>query len=271
MFGRNGFQLIEQLLQREAGGLAGVPPGTRVHLELHSPNGPSGPIPIEQLSNLAARRQQVPMSQSAWIMKAVNDLSALPTFSRWYHTSKLFYGATSQERATKLTNHIILMLLPITKEALAKQRAEKGEKSKELENPSESDEEREKKESKNKKEPGELHEPEAREEEMREAVPHEAPPIYQQGDVEMSEVAAAETTGSAPESNQATTNVPAPEVAPSTTAAPQEAPADAPASGEASSTTQESGDASTSAPRERVTVKIYGRDVDITDTGIDPS
>lgn len=270
MFGRNGFQLIEQLLQREAGGLAGVPPGTRVHLELHSPNGPSGPIPIEQLSNLAARRQQVPMSQSAWIMKAVNDLSALPTFSRWYHTSKLFYGATSQERATKLTNHIILMLLPITREALAKQRAEKGEKSKELENPSESEEEKEKKESKN-KEVGELHEPEAREEEMREAVPHEAPPIYQQGDVEMSEVATVEPSASAPESNQTSTNAPAQEEAPSGTDAPQEAPADASASGEASGTAQGSGEASTSAPRERVTIKIYGRDVDITDTGIDPS
>ena len=240
MFGRNGFQIIEQLLQREAGGLAGgVPAGARVHLELHSPNGPSGSIPIEQLTNLHARRQQTPQTQSANILSAVNGLAALPTFSRWFDSAKMFYGATAQERASKLANHIVLMLLPAAREASAKVRAEEEQKNKEIEAKEKKDEEiRKQKEAealaKKEQEEKEAREQQAREEEMREAErPQEAEP---------------------PAQGESQPQAPAEDVEMNDEAA-----------------SQQPQEASTSAPRERVSVQINGRDVDITDTGIDPS
>lgn len=211
-----------------------------MHLELHSPNGPSGSIPIEQLTNMHSRRQQTPQTHSANILSAVNGLAALPTFSRWYDSAKLFYGSTSQERSSKITNHIILMLLPAAREASAKARAEEAEKTKELEAKTKKDEEdkaQKEAEEKSKKEQEEkdAREKQAHEEEMREAerpqeVQSEAqaesqPQAQQQEDVEMAE--------------------------------------DAPA--------EQQQDASSSAPQERVSIQINGRDVDITNTGIDPS
>lgn len=217
-----------------------MPAGARVHLELHSPNGPSGSIPIEQLTNLHARRQQTPQTQSANILNAVNGLAALPTFSRWYDSAKLFYGSTAQERASKIANHIVLMLLPAAREASAKARAEEEEKTKELESKAKKEEEEKAQKeagekAKKEQEQKEAREQQAREEEMREAErPQEAQPetqsesqpqAEQQEDVEMAEDTSA----------------------------------------------QQSQEAVASAPRERVSVQINGRDVDITDTGIDPS
>ena len=216
MLGRDGVQFLEQLIQREAGIGGGVPSGARVHLEVHSPNGPSGSIPIEQFSRFGSQRDQTPQTQSANIMSAVEQLTAQPTFNRYHDECKLLYNGTINDRVSNINNQIVWMLMPDARELSAKAREEEEQRKKE-------EEEKAKKEAEEK-------ETKEREEEMREVERTQNENDNNNEDVNMNE----------DDNNDTNNNNNEPE-------------------------------ASTNEPRERVFIKINGSDVDITDTGIDPS
>ena len=231
MLGRDGVQFLEQLIQREAGIGGGVPSGARVHLEVHSPNGPSGSIPIEQFSRLGSQRDQTPQTQSANIMSAVEQLTAQPTFNRYHDECKLLYNGTINDRVSNINNQIVWMLMPDARELSAKAREEEEQRKKEEEKAKKEAEEKEKKEAEEKaKKEAEEKETKEREEEMREVERTQNENNNDNEDVNMNE----------DDNNDTNNNNNEPE-------------------------------ASTNEPRERVFIKINGSDVDITDTGIDPS
>ena len=232
MLGRDGVQFLEQLIQREAGIGGGVPSGARVHLEVHSPNGPSGSIPIEQFSRFGSQRDQTPQTQSANIMSAVEQLTAQPTFNRYHDECKLLYNGTINDRVSNINNQIVWMLMPDARELSAKAREEEEQRKKEEEEKAKKEaEEKEKKEAEEKaKKEAEEKETKEREEEMREVERTQNENDNNNEDVNMNE----------DDNNDTNNNNNEPE-------------------------------ASTNEPRERVFIKINGSDVDITDTGIDPS
>ena len=231
MLGRDGVQFLEQLIQREAGIGGGVPSGARVHLEVHSPNGPSGSIPIEQFSRLGSQRDQTPQTQSANIMSAVEQLTAQPTFNRYHDECKLLYNGTINDRVSNINNQIVWMLMPDARELSTKAREEEEQRKKEEEKAKKEAEEKEKKEAEEKaKKEAEEKETKEREEEMREVERTQNENNNDNEDVNMNE----------DDNNDTNNNNNEPE-------------------------------ASTNEPRERVFIKINGSDVDITDTGIDPS
>ena len=231
MLGRDGVQFLEQLIQREAGIGGGVPSGARVHLEVHSPNGPSGSIPIEQFSRFGSQRDQTPQTQSANIMSAVEQLTAQPTFNRYHDECKLLYNGTINDRVSNINNQIVWMLMPDARELSAKAREEEEQRKKEEEKAKKEAEEKEKKEAEEKaKKEAEEKETKEREEEMREVERTQNENDNNNEDVNMNE----------DDNNDTNNNNNEPE-------------------------------ASTNEPRERVFIKINGSDVDITDTGIDPS
>ena len=231
MLGRDGVQFLEQLIQREAGIGGGVPSGARVHLEVHSPNGPSGSIPNEQFSRFGSQRDQTPQTQSANIMSAVEQLTAQPTFNRYHDECKLLYNGTINDRVSNINNQIVWMLMPDARELSAKAREEEEQRKKEEEKAKKEAEEKEKKEAEEKaKKEAEEKETKEREEEMREVERTQNENDNNNEDVNMNE----------DDNNDTNNNNNEPE-------------------------------ASTNEPRERVFIKINGSDVDITDTGIDPS
>ncbi|KAI0633753.1 hypothetical protein C8Q77DRAFT_809629 [Trametes polyzona] len=173
------------------------------------------------------------------------SLEPLLTTQRWGEEAKMLHGRFEQTRLSKLQNHVIIALLPDAVEAYKKAKeAEEREQARQREEEARAAEAAAKKE-----------------EEEREAAEK----------AKQEEEAKAAAEAAAAEEAAASAAAPAPdldvEMVDATTESPEGAPAENGPEAAESSTHQ--GEAA--AEPERVTVMIHGSEVDITDTGIDPT
>ncbi|KAK1218494.1 E3 ubiquitin-protein ligase tom1 [Marasmius sp. AFHP31] len=192
------------------------------------------------------------------------SLEPLLTLQRWAEEVKILHGDFVGERAAKIANHLILALLPASIEAekQAKVKAEEdAKKQREVEEARAQEEAKAQETSK------------AQEEEKARSDPSESAPAENQAvpkEDEPSNDAAQETRASS--EDQTMEDLPGVAVDGDTEMA--DASAETPSgindSGDASAQASTSATAEAPAPA-RVTVTINGTDVDITDTGIDPT
>lgn len=178
------------------------------------------------------------------------EFDPFSTLQRWGEEAKILHGKFSAERFMKLTNHLILAMLPDAiekqKEAKVKEEKEAAERREaEAKAEAEAKEEAEKAAAAAAEKAREEEEAKARQEAEASSA-ESAAPVVATEDVDMAD---------------ATPEQPAPPIEDAEAQAGPSVPAAAEAAGEAS----------TSAAPERVTVMIHGSAVDITDTGIDPT
>lgn len=189
----------------------------------------------------------------------LNDVQAfipLSTSQRWMHESRITQGKFTNERLARLTNHVIVALLPAAREAAleAKVRAEKEA--------AEREEEARKEESRKE----ELRKEEEAREELRRQAEAEAPRALDPQEPEGTNTAPlttdVEMVDSRPEDASVSADT---EMADSPALAVSVSDPLAPQPPEPSS------EPSASTSSARVTVLVHGNPVDITDTGIDPT
>ncbi|KAF9447492.1 hypothetical protein P691DRAFT_776106 [Macrolepiota fuliginosa MF-IS2] len=245
IMGPGSTQFLQQILT--AGGAHGfqLDMGNMVNLDrLHR-------RPNQGVISAAIRVERGPRTSSP---RQGREFDPLLTLQRWAEEAKILNGEFVSERSGKLTNHVILALLPAAAEARKKAKA--AEKEAEEKAVREREEERARQEADTKK----------REEEQAESTTEPVPPVT---DVAAEDTqpaqATAEPVGTTSLDDQAMEVVAVDQdtlMADATAAEASEADAFDEPNAEASAAAQTS---------QRVTVIIHGSPVDITDTGIDPT
>ncbi|KAH8107868.1 hypothetical protein BXZ70DRAFT_1014411, partial [Cristinia sonorae] len=200
-------------------------------LQRHARNGFSASIRLERTPRTGEHRADH------------RSFEPLVTMQRWTAEVKTLHGKYEQSRTSKLTNHVILALLPAAVEAAKKAKAAEEQEIARREALAKAEEEAREKEEKEKAEA------EAREKEEAERKRQEEEALAAEARAQQ------ETERVDQDTEMVDVTDPEAEPAPSAEAGP-------------SSTADTAGSAS--AP-ERITVMIHGSEVDITDTGIDPT
>ncbi|KAF9566753.1 hypothetical protein CPC08DRAFT_814629 [Agrocybe pediades] len=248
MLGEGSLQMIQQIISHEGGGAETfrieLPAGTL--LQAHG----------RRFLSASGRPERTPRSQTH---KQGREFDPLPTLQRWAEEMKILHGDFVAERVGKLTNHVVLAMLPAAVEAMKKAK--------------------------------EMEEEAANKKAAASAKAANEKPAPTSEDAESSQVPAPQDKEAAEVPTEAHAEVPAAEAeAPEQDTSMRidvdlemtDAPDAVPAAGGSQEPTAESGsveapgaESSSSAPvtssTERVTVMIHGSSVDITDTGIDPT
>lgn len=226
VIGEGAVQLFQHILSGRNGGETiriDVPPGGLIpQFGRHGRGGISAHIRLERAPRSGEGRSDG------------RGFEPLLTLQRWAEEVKTMHGKFEQGRASKLSNYVILALLPAAVEALKQARIEEE---KEAERRREIKEKAEAEEAAKREEEERVREKEKAEEEARRAAEIEAAAALQVSedvDTEMAD-ATTETGPTAEEEN-----------------------------------TEQIAESSATVP-ERITVIIHGNPVDITDTGIDPT
>ena len=227
-----------------------VPPGTLVNLD-------RGLFPRRGGVSASLRIDQPPRSVS--VRPEGRDFDPFPTMQRWGEEAKVIHGKFAPDRFAKLSNHVILALLPAA--------VEKAEAAKEAKEAAEREEAQQKEAAAQADESGKKTAEAASQIPSPPAIPPEAlepeptsssvapapalaPPDTSESDTEMLD--ATVESPSANEQDLTDDDAGAPEA---TTDHDQEG----------------SGEPGPASRPERITVMIHGSPVDITDTGIDPT
>jgi E3 ubiquitin-protein ligase HUWE1 len=207
--------------------------------------------PNQGVISAAIRVERGPRASSP---KQGREFEPILTLQRWEEEAKILNGEFVSERSGKLVNHVILALLPAAAEA--KKRANEAEK-KETEETAANDVEEEDK-ARQDTEP----EPEQQAESLEQPTEIPLPAVVPEETGPVEQVTEAPTEG-APGHDQTMEVVTADQDTPMTDATVQETHEGV--EGEPSH------DAEVPVPQQRITVTIHGSQVDITDTGIDPT
>ncbi|KIK67399.1 hypothetical protein GYMLUDRAFT_37513 [Collybiopsis luxurians FD-317 M1] len=297
LVGGGAVQLFHHIMTRgRGGGGAGGPETIRLDV-------PAGAIMDLGRHYLPTRRPQLVSAsvrmernaRPASSPSSARTLEPLLTLQRWAEEVKVLHGDFVADRASKLTNHLIIALLPDAVEAARKAKEEEAAREREQEAAAKAQEESEAKERK------EVEEREA--EERKEAEEREAKERKELEEREKAQMVV-ETPSDQPAPESSTEALPSSEISGREEDHPMEDltsinngsgsadtvmaddTAAAPASSEAqnnehqannnepaaenSENAEASGSGEPVAPS-RVTVMIHGNEVDITDTGIDPT
>ncbi|KAM0790628.1 hypothetical protein ACM66B_004490 [Microbotryomycetes sp. NB124-2] len=206
-------------------------------------------------------------------LNAVGELVPKSTLIRWQEESKIIQGGgLTSERSARLTNHVINYLHgPARARATETKRKEQEAKAKREQAEKERSEREQAEKAEQERKDNEAREAAAREEATRlaEAL---APPAQNEPQAmdatDDDEVAEVINLARSLAAGLTAPSVPTPPTA--STPAPQSQPAtDAPVAG-SSNASAEAAPAPVEQPAQRVTITVHGREVDITDTGIDP-
>lgn len=284
LVGGGAMQLVEELMHRTGGAL-----GADIRVEVPGTSALLGNLERGQIHRhsrglTTAVRLRDPRAGES--RSEMPEFGPQPTSQRWLEEAKILHGKHLQERMSRLCNHIILTLLTEARENARLEKEREKEKA-----------EREKEEME--KEEKERQEKERLEKEAAEAEAVQLEPLPAQEDTSIPEASEPHGEREVPDQNPVSTGATlsearTPEVpmdvdaemvdTPNAGAAEEHLPMELtepvvpegqPRSEDpvASGSSGTGGDAqpSTSATSERITITIHGNEVDITDTGIDPT
>lgn len=250
LIGGSAVQLLERLLNRNRN-------GGPAHVEMEISNGaPNGFAAGVGMDRGVYRQQQQSSSRPSMAndpVSIVQDFVPVTTIQRWFDEARLMYGSTSSEKAARLMNFILNALAPAALEEERKLKEEEAKKEAERKAKAEAD--RIKTEEERRKV----------EEEMKAKAEEQARKDAEEAEVRRQEAEQARELARSLAQNvlggQATAES-------MSAAAPMEG---VEGTSEATGSTGEAqGTAEANQPAARTTIRVHGREVDITDTGIDP-
>ncbi|QRV79604.1 E3 ubiquitin-protein ligase HUWE1 [Ceratobasidium sp. AG-Ba] len=258
MIGGEGAQLMQQLLAQHP-----VPPGSTLDITTNAANGSTAIMAsLHQSSNRHSSRHD----RHAPETPEVPEFTPAPTASRWQDEVGIIHHRLSTERLRRISDHLTLTLLPAYREKV------RQEKEVEREKEEKAAREREKEEAERaarEKEEAEKAKVAAQETASQEPAPEASssepiqPPA--QDDVVMED-----STTPVPQPTDSTETVaPEPSNIPQMEIDPQ--PSGSGSTGEASAAIDLEAPVEPPPQAPRVIVHIHGNEVDITDTGIDPT
>ena len=264
---------INHIIHHGGGGIGGI--GGMLHIQV--PVGAMFPQSRRLLTGPSRTERAVRTTPH----RQGREFDPLLTLQRWAEEMKIVHGDFVNERAGKLTNHLLVAMFPAALEAmkLAKLKAEEEAKRKAEEEEKEK-QKVEEEEAKKKVDESERKAEEAISDSTREltttvegsnsAATDSAPELLPPAINEQEEVPSGPSQVSAMEGTVAT-QINDSEMTDATEAAPSgplQVDAESPTASPPPAPAQSS---SAAADRERITVMIHGSPVDITDTGIDPT
>ncbi|KDR75882.1 hypothetical protein GALMADRAFT_248624 [Galerina marginata CBS 339.88] len=267
MLGQGSLQMLQQIISHEGGGAETfrieVPAGTILH---HG----------RRFLGTSSRPERAPRAQGH---KHGREFDPLPTLQRWAEETKILHGDFVLERVGKLTNHVILAMLPAALEAIkearmkeeeqARQKAEEAAKVEETKAPADAQEPVD--QATETVVAGQLAPPPAEQKlvENVEIVPEASNPTPAQESQPVQQDTADTAMGDVAPADVDAEMVDAPTIAGPSSTSP--APPETSTANPTDETTAQSSSEGAQNPPERVTVMIHGSAVDITDTGIDPT
>jgi len=201
------------------------------------------------------------------------EFDPLITIQRWGEEMRILHGDFVNERANKLTNHLLVAMLPAALEAQKQAKLKAQEEAKRKEDEKEKEKEKQEAEEEAKKakivEEDALHDVD----ENAPAIPFAADIVTEQSSAPEPVTNVQEVVSEASHSHDAVMEETAPsqpdqdsEMTDATGSAPEALLASSPQQGP-----PQSSSGATTNPEARITVMIHGSAVDITDTGIDPT
>lgn len=254
LIGGGAMQIVQELFQRT--GLGAGLMTADVSLEVPRPGGGTTMLIDQSLGRHGAGgRASAVRVRDMRAEQQAQEFSPLQTLQRWTEEAKLSHGKHLQSRMQNLANHIILSLL---EEARQTARITKEKEDKEREERERAEKEAEEKAAAEKAAKEEAERIAAAEKEAQEAAARAA-----------AEAEAAQRTQE--EAETAVANPPVGEDTEMADATAEGITAESSAPEVGSSLSNEQPAESSSAPQQRVTISIHGNEVDITDTGIDPT
>ncbi|KAL8895002.1 MAG: hypothetical protein Q9192_003906 [Flavoplaca navasiana] len=270
MPGDSPVSFVNNLIAAIGQGGPGGPHGGGFHFTIPGPlvGGRGGAIPRELQALLGMRHPPPEVNRTP--REASNNMSAFSpqaTHVRWQEEARLLFGNAHAEKAQRIVNSLLRVLVP---PAMEKRKREERQAKALMEKAMEEDRKAKEKKEKAEKEEKEKQEREDREQrEAAAAAAAEAQSNAPQPDISNDSTEGDNLGGSAMEGVE-TTNLFEGE-----TGSDGEGEGEGGGEGndeeatEAPTTTEEAAQASASAPQERVRITIRGRELDITDMGID--
>ncbi|CAE6470636.1 unnamed protein product [Rhizoctonia solani] len=257
MIGGEGAQLMQQLLAQHP-----VPPGSTLDITTNPSGG--GTAIMASLTTQPNRHSSSRHERHANETREVPEFLPMATAHRWQDETNITHHRFISERIRRISSHLVLALLPTFREKARlekeaeKERAEKAERERE-------EAERIAKEEADKAQvatPEPVPAPE-------EPAPTTEPPVAETPALQTEDVVMEESSaGSKPTD---ATETPAPETSSVAQMDVDAQPSGSGSGGEVPSVTESEAPAEPPAEPQRVIVHIHGNEVDITDTGIDPT
>ncbi|KAF7724152.1 hypothetical protein EC973_001277 [Apophysomyces ossiformis] len=152
IIGGNAVRILENLLSEEPEGLSDEP----FRAELQAAPGVMPGLDFDRITSLNAgatqRAQPEQNDQSKEIMSVLHDFQPMSTAERWHQEARMMYGYTSGDKAVKLVNSLLNILIPIAVEEEKKRKEEEARKAEEQRRKEEEEERRRQEEERKRKE-----------------------------------------------------------------------------------------------------------------------